>query len=136
MASLSRELAGLILPYDHFGSHLDECGITIDEDLVRSNFEFAGNVLAEVWTSMEIDGPDFPDWYSEHMRESQYLLQIVKCRITECCRPRSGLFRFLDNRFIAPPVNKIPKTKQLMTWFWRAISQSSRQFSPVLKFSP
>ncbi|CAH1969122.1 unnamed protein product [Acanthoscelides obtectus] len=28
-------------------------------------------------------------WYSEHVRESQYLLQIVKCRNTECCRPRS-----------------------------------------------
>lgn len=94
MAPLSRELAGLILPHDHFGSHLDERGVTIDEHLERSNFEFAGNVLAEVWSSMEIDGynvtakyvgageqdvPDFPDikWYSEHVRESQYLLQIV-----------------------------------------------------------
>ncbi|CAH2100801.1 unnamed protein product [Euphydryas editha] len=56
MAPLSRELAGLILPHDRFGSHLDERGVTIDEHLKRSNFEFAGNVLAEVWSSMEIDG--------------------------------------------------------------------------------
>ncbi|CAH1105641.1 unnamed protein product [Psylliodes chrysocephalus] len=114
MAPLSRELAGLILPHD---IHLDERGVINDEHLERSNFEFAGNVLAEVWSSMEIDGynvtakyvgageqdlSDFPviKWYSE----SQYLLQIVKCRNTECCRPRSGLFRLLDNRFL-PPTN-------------------------------
>ncbi|KAG5889612.1 hypothetical protein JTB14_024033 [Gonioctena quinquepunctata] len=127
MAPLSRELAGLILPHDHFGSHLDDRGVTINEHLERSNFEFAGNVLAEVWSSMEIDGYhvtakyigageqdllDFPDikWYSEHVRESQYLLQIVKCsRNTECCRPRSGLFRLLDNRFLPPPV-KVKQT--------------------------
>ncbi|GBP89102.1 hypothetical protein EVAR_64370_1 [Eumeta japonica] len=126
MAPLSRELAGLILPHDHFGSHLDERGITIDEQLERYNFEFAGNVLAEVWSSMEIDGynvtakyveadeqdvPEFPDikWYSEHVRESQYLLQIVKCKNTECCRPRSGLFRLLDNRFLPPPA-KVKQT--------------------------
>ncbi|KAG5889651.1 hypothetical protein JTB14_028929 [Gonioctena quinquepunctata] len=126
MAPLSRELAGLILAHDHFGSHLDDRGVTINEHLERSNFEFAGNVLAEVWSSMEIDGYhvtakyigtgeqdllDFPDikWYSEHVRESQYLLQIVKCRNTECCRPRSGLFRLLDNRFLPPPV-KVKQT--------------------------
>lgn len=55
MAPLSRELAGLILPHDYFGSHLGERGVTIDDHLERSNFEFAGNVLAEVWSSMEID---------------------------------------------------------------------------------
>ncbi|KAG5875934.1 hypothetical protein JTB14_036467 [Gonioctena quinquepunctata] len=126
MAPLSRELAGLILAHDHFGSHLDDRGVTINEHLERSNFKFAGNVLAEVWSSMEIYGYhvtakyigageqdllDFPDikWYSEHVRESQYLLQIVKCRNTECCRPRSGLSRLLDNRFLPPPV-KVKQT--------------------------
>ena len=126
MAPLSRELAGLILPHDYFGSHLDERGVTINEHLERSNFEFAGNVLAEVWSSMEIDGyhviakyigageqdlPDLPDikWYSEHVRESQYLLQIVKCKNIKCCRPRSGLFKLLDNRFLPPPV-KVKQT--------------------------
>ncbi|KAG5889385.1 hypothetical protein JTB14_005084 [Gonioctena quinquepunctata] len=69
MAPLSRELDGLILPHDPFGSHLDDRGVTINEHL-----------------------------------ESQYWLQIVKCRNTECCRPRSGLFRLLDNRVLPPPV--------------------------------
>ncbi|CAH1111574.1 unnamed protein product [Psylliodes chrysocephalus] len=48
MAPLSWELASLILPHDHFGSHLDERGVTLDEHLERSNFEFAGNVLAKI----------------------------------------------------------------------------------------
>lgn len=33
MASLSKELAGLILPHDHFGRHLDGQGNTIDTEL-------------------------------------------------------------------------------------------------------
>ncbi|CAH1109923.1 unnamed protein product [Psylliodes chrysocephalus] len=84
------------------------------------------NVLADVRSSKEIDGynvtakyvgageqdlPDFTDikWYSEHVRKSQYLLQIIKRRNTECYRPRSGLFRLLDNRFFPPPV-KVKQT--------------------------
>nr|CAH7729764.1 unnamed protein product [Callosobruchus chinensis] len=63
----------------------------------------------------EQDVPEFPDikWYSEHVRESQYLLQIVKCKNTECCRPRSGLFRLLDNRFLPPPA-KVKQTDDLV----------------------
>ena len=35
MASLSAALAGVVLPHDHFGSHLDDSGNTIDTDLER-----------------------------------------------------------------------------------------------------
>ncbi|CAH1113118.1 unnamed protein product [Psylliodes chrysocephalus] len=93
MAPPSRELAGLILPHDHFGSHLDKRGVTIDEHLEISNFEFAGNVLAEVWSSMEIDGYNVTAKYVG----------------AECCRPRSGLFRLLDNRFLPLPA-KVKQT--------------------------
>ncbi|CAH1989265.1 unnamed protein product [Acanthoscelides obtectus] len=69
------------------------------------------NVNAKYVGAGEQDLPDFPDikWYSEYVCESQYLLQIVKCRNTECRRPRSGLFRLLDNRFLPPPV-KVKQT--------------------------
>ncbi|GBP40850.1 hypothetical protein EVAR_88911_1 [Eumeta japonica] len=96
MASLNRELSGLILPHDSYGTHLDEQGRTKDHDLEKKNFQKAGEVLAEVWSNMVIDGngvvaeyvepddsaesfiPDLPSqqWYSEHVRESQYLLQV------------------------------------------------------------
>ena len=42
MAPLSRELSGVVLPYDHFGSHLDGNGKTIDEELELQNFNHAG----------------------------------------------------------------------------------------------
>ena len=46
MGPLSKELIGLILPHDQYGSHLNERGITIDDDLEKKNFKFAGVNLA------------------------------------------------------------------------------------------
>lgn len=55
MAPLSHELAGLILPHEHYGSHLDNAGKTVDEELENANFAFAGRTLSEVWSGMIID---------------------------------------------------------------------------------
>lgn len=100
MAPLSKELSGQILPHDHFGSHLDNRGQTIDLDLEEKNFAFAGTVLAEIWSKMVED--NFPmvaeyvnpgtselleaellnkdqNWCDVHIRSSQYFIQIVKC---------------------------------------------------------
>lgn len=96
MAPLSRELCGLILEHNHFGSHLDERGRTIDDDLERRNFEHAGKTLAEIWSSLIIDGnpskalyvpPDGSEraevaaatveWKGLHVRESHYFLQVI-----------------------------------------------------------
>ncbi|GBN16417.1 hypothetical protein AVEN_256447-1 [Araneus ventricosus] len=105
MAPLSRELSGLILSYDHYGSYLDENGRTIDEDMEKNNFAYAGKTLSEIWISISMDS--YPvaatyvdsgksnfldmDWYSKYVQESQYLIQIVKCEEKKCCSPaRSG----------------------------------------------
>ena len=56
MAPLSKELAGVILEHQHFGTHLDDRGNTIDEELELKNFEHAGSILAEVWRQMVFDG--------------------------------------------------------------------------------
>lgn len=56
MAPLSRELSGVILPHEHFGSHLDSQCRTTDTELEKKNFQYGGEVLAEVWGGMEIDG--------------------------------------------------------------------------------
>ncbi|XP_017475728.1 PREDICTED: uncharacterized protein LOC108365992 [Rhagoletis zephyria] len=105
MAPLSRELAGVILPHDSFGNHLDGNGKTVDPTLEKINFRKAGEVLAEIWSGMVIDSyevfaeyieadaraenfvPVLPctKWYSTHVRESQYMLQIVKCTNIYCC---------------------------------------------------
>lgn len=107
MAPLSRELSGVIIPHDHFGSHLDSRCQTIDETLEKRNFEYAGNVLAEIFSNVvldshpvcaeyispkekeaedeleeeeeEADVSSKPSqlWYSIHVRESQYFLQVI-----------------------------------------------------------
>lgn len=47
MAKFSNELAGLILPHGHYGSHLDNSGKTVDEELEKQNFAYAGQALAD-----------------------------------------------------------------------------------------
>ncbi|CAF4032014.1 unnamed protein product [Rotaria sordida] len=56
MAPLSHDLAGLILPHEHFGSHLNDSGVTINMDLEKLNFRKAGQMLAERWNKSIIDG--------------------------------------------------------------------------------
>ena len=58
MSPLSRELSELILPHEHFGSHLDTQGRTIDEVLEKLNFKYAGETLSEIWKQVSID--NFP----------------------------------------------------------------------------
>lgn len=103
MAPLSKDLAGLIIPHDHFGSHLDSQLRTTDTELEKKNFKYAGETLANVWNQLVIDeyptvaeyidpevseiDPDllheFDDnWFANHVRTSQYLLQIIKCNDT------------------------------------------------------
>ncbi|CAF3108249.1 unnamed protein product [Rotaria sp. Silwood2] len=56
MAPLSHDLAGLILPHDYFGTHLNESGVTINLELEKLNFRKAGQILAERWNKSVIDG--------------------------------------------------------------------------------
>lgn len=101
-------------------------GNTVNDELEKSNFDFAGKTLAEVWSSMVIDGypvvaeyikPEDsegnPDslhsktihWRNQHVRQSQYFTQIVKCFDPHCCqKPRSSYFALIPDRFLPPPV--------------------------------
>ena len=123
MAPLSHDLAGIILPYDHFGTHLNSQGITEDIELEKRNFAHAGQILAEVWSNTVINGhptiaeyiePDEncqniidkdQEWMATHVKESQYCLQIVKCKNETCCSPfRSSYLTILNDRFLPPPM--------------------------------
>ena len=124
MSPLSKDLSGIILPYDHFGNHLGPNGTTIDKELEKKNFEKAGNCLAEVWNQSEIDGypiqakyippgqqqfgsvPEKSEaWKSIHVRQSQYLIQVVKCDDVECCGiQRTNLKAYLHDGFLPAPV--------------------------------
>ena len=48
MAPLSKDTAGIILPFDTFGNYLDASNKTIDSKLEIKNFEAAGRILAEI----------------------------------------------------------------------------------------
>ena len=48
-------MAGVILPHDTYGTHLDSQGNTVDIDLEKENFAAAGKVLAEVFGNITID---------------------------------------------------------------------------------
>jgi len=96
MAPLSKELCGLVLEHNHFGSHLDNNGKTVDHEKELQNFEHAGDLLAKIWGNVVFDG--FPtiasyvspsvsevlddyvvqseDWRARHIRQGHYFLQV------------------------------------------------------------
>ena len=49
-------MAGVILPHDTFGTHLDSQGNTVDIELEKENFAAAGEILADVFNNITIDG--------------------------------------------------------------------------------
>ena len=124
MAPLSKDTAGIILPFDTFGSHLNSSNKTIDLELEKKNFEAAGDILASVWSETIID--DYPvvakyqppdstsidynseveqTWIDKHVSQSRYLLQIVKFWDYSCCHPRRTKYEdILNSRFLPPPV--------------------------------
>lgn len=123
MAPLSKELRGVILPHDTYGTHLDGSKRTKDTELEKSNFKAAGDVLAEIFGNVTINGFDViaeflepqPEpyydkeidfqWFDIHVRSSQYLLQIGKCEDTNCCQEyRSDIRQFLASPFLPPPI--------------------------------
>ena len=52
---LSKHTAGIILPFDTFGNHLDASNKTIDSELEIKNFEATGKILADIWSESIID---------------------------------------------------------------------------------
>jgi len=122
MAPLSKDLSGIVLPHEHYGSHLNSAGKTVDLDLEKRNFQKAGEVLAEIWSNTKIDGhatvaefttskepPQLDalteEWKAIHVRQSQYLMQIIKCDDKACCGVwRSSLRMLLRDRFLPAPV--------------------------------
>ena len=56
MAPLSRELIGVIFEHQHFGNRLNSEKKTIDVELEKKNFEYAGKALAALWDSMPQNG--------------------------------------------------------------------------------
>ena len=130
MAPLSKALAGVILPHNHFGSHLSSQGETTDLNLEKQNFQKAGEILAEIWSEYSIDGHDVHAQYvppvakrgrpaalkvapeafvANHCIQSTYCLQIVKCKNSSCCKPWRSNYVMRLPRFLPKPAPLVYK---------------------------
>ncbi|CAF1319118.1 unnamed protein product [Rotaria sordida] len=121
MAPLSHDLAGLNLPHDHFGSHLNESGVTINIELEKLNFQAKGGHEFRVRASNEYyqenarvpqekfgEQPKYDIdeyWRAIHVLQTQYTLQIIRCNSIECCGSwRSNYNEVFPHRFLPAPV--------------------------------
>ena len=122
MAPLNAALAGVVLPHDHFGSHLDASGNTNDVELEKKNFQKADEILCDIWSNIAIDNhtvkccyrhptdeqkeeniPDY-DCVENHCSMSKYCLQITKCDDLSCCtKLRSNIRTVLKGRHLPGP---------------------------------
>ena len=117
MYYLSKELSGVVLPADTFGTHLND-GRTVDEHLEEQNFEAAGDVLAEIWSKLVIDDHAVRSEYvkmkptnditqftvsstykSRHLIQTQYMTVALKCDDAACCTPAKTIIgKFFPDR--------------------------------------
>ena len=57
------------------------------------------------------------EWKSEHVRESKYFLQIVKCNDWKCCGPfRSSYLKVVKDRFHPQPISVTRTTTSGLKW--------------------
>ena len=63
MATLSGKLAGITLPIDHFGVHLNTQGKVINLNLAAQNFHYLGEALCEIWHRNLIFGKKVDTYY-------------------------------------------------------------------------
>ena len=119
MYHLSKELTGVVLPYDTFGSHIVN-GKIVDEELEVKSFQAAGEILAEIWNKLEIDSHSVQaEFISEpvdksikffqpsalyrakHVLETQYMTVYLKCDDRKCCSaPKTQVNVFFPGRRI------------------------------------
>ena len=121
MAPFSHDLAGVLIPWDFFGSHLDNAGNTIDPDLEVKNFHAGAEIVSEVLNKTVINGfetdcqavkvgctleTEEPNhlWMAKHVLQTRYMLMIVKCSDTECCKKfQTNWMSVFPSGFLPPP---------------------------------
>ena len=62
------------------------------------------------------------EWKSKHVSESQYFLQIIKCKDSKCCNPfRSGYLKVVKDKFLPPPVSVTRTATSGVKWVKRDV---------------
>ena len=87
-----------------------KCERRNDWQIIRKKIGYAGEILAKTLSGMIIDGHPVlneftsaeadqgvikksEEWKSKHVCESQYFLQILKCKDSKCCSPLRSSYR-------------------------------------------
>jgi hypothetical protein len=76
MATLSGKLAGVTLPINHFGVHLNTQGKVINPELALQNFKYAGEALCDIWNRDLIFGKRVNAKYIEEFKNPFENLQF------------------------------------------------------------
>ncbi|CAG8782214.1 20886_t:CDS:2, partial [Gigaspora margarita] len=99
IATLSGKLAGVILPIDYFGTHLNTQGKVNNQELALKNFRFAGEALYDIWCHDLVFGKCVNAQYVEEFTNPY----------TSCCGPpytKEAIdFLQINNGFL-PPITK------------------------------
>src|ERR1044071_9895352 len=76
MTTLSGKLAGITLPINHFGVHLNTQGKVINPELALQNFKYAGEALCDIWNRDLIFGKRVDAKYIEESKNPFENLQF------------------------------------------------------------
>ena len=148
---LSKELTGVVLQHDTYGSHIVN-GETVDSELEMKNFQPAGEVLCSIWNKLEIDNyktvaeyvKDPPsldimeyvptaEFRRDHCFESQYMCVYLKCKNEKCCEPfRTNVQAYFPHRHIPPliPIKRTAVGVEPLDWK-EDVSQEKLEFLPL-----
>ena len=65
MLTFSQKLAGITLPINKFGSHLNSQGQIVDSELAMKNFRYASEILCTLWKRDSIFGKPVTAQYTD-----------------------------------------------------------------------
>lgn len=85
LALLAQDLTGLVLPHNHFGTHLNISGLTVDADLEKMNFKKTGDVLADVWSMNMIDRQQILAEYINPPESADDIARFIDTQFTLDC---------------------------------------------------
>ena len=137
MVKFSKELSGVVVLHDKFGSHLNAKRETIDKELEKKKIGYGGEIPPKIWSSMIIYShlvlAEFIIEEADqelrnlkngrvNVRKSQYFLQIVKCKDSKCCSPfRSSYLKVVKDRFLPLPISVTRTTTSGLKWVKRDV---------------
>ncbi|CAG8819512.1 37657_t:CDS:2 [Gigaspora margarita] len=90
MSILSEKLKCIVLPIDHFGSHLDSSGIIENIDLAKQNFHYSDKRLCDIWRR-------------DYIHSREVIVEYVDKQINLFNKASDAIALFAENNGFLPP---------------------------------